>query len=71
MIASNDISVNNITFKYIIFTAAIFLLLNITLKHSTLHSRVKDSITHNSIVTLSSNFKEDLYGNVNFVLKFL
>ena len=30
MIASNDVSVNNITFKYIIFTTAVFLLLNIT-----------------------------------------
>ena len=40
---------------------SLILLLNITPEH-TLHSRVKDSITHNSIVIWSSNFNGRLKG---------
>ena len=41
-------------------------LLKVTPEHS-LHSRVKGSITHNSIITFSSNFKGRLtYVNVNY-----
>ena len=48
----------------------LILLLNIPPQH-TLHSRVKDSITHNSIITWYQIIRQDLYVNVNFASTFL
>ena len=49
------------------FTSTAIFRLILSLKFTpdyTLHSRVKDSITHISIVIFSSNFREDCYINV-------
>ena len=51
-----DFSETGVTLYAYSTSTASFLLLNITPGH-TLHSSVKDSITHNSIITLSSNFR--------------
>ena len=48
----------------------LILLRNIT-PQRTLHSSVKDSITHNSTVIWSSNLMEDLYVNATFASTFL
>ena len=55
-------------YAYFVSTAIfrLILLLNITPEH-TLHSRINDSITHNSTVICLQILKEDLYDNVNFL----